>query len=352
MRILFVSDAWLPQVNGVVRTIQTTRDELSRRGHDVHVIGPDPFITLPLPTYSEIRLALLPGAKLATMIDDLAPDAIHIATEGPLGWAAREYCLNREIQFTTSYHTRFPEYIRKRLPIPLSWSYRVLRMFHAPASAVMVATPSVERLLRRRGFTHLQRWERGVDTEMFRPRDEPLLDLPRPILLYVGRLAVEKNVQAFLDLKTPGSKVLVGDGPELAGLQARYPDAHFLGAKHGEDLARHYAAADVFVFPSRTDTFGLVVLEALACGVPVAAYPVSGPLDILGPDGAGVGALDNDLDAAVARALTLDRQACRAFAEERSWGRAAEQFLSHLDPFERERLRRRAQAAANEEEAA
>ncbi len=344
MRILFISDAWLPQVNGVVRTLQTTRDELIAMGHEAQVIGPEHFVTMPLPTYSEIRLALLPGVKLGNMIDDIKPDAIHIATEGPLGWAAREYCLNREIQFTTSYHTRFPEYIRKRVPIPLAWTYRMLRMFHAPASAVMVATPSVERALRRRGFTHLERWERGVDTRQFHPLppdQRDFLDLPRPILVYVGRLAVEKNVKAFLQLKTPGTKLVVGDGPQAAGLMEKFPEAHFVGAKHGEELARYYGVGDVFVFPSLTDTFGLVVLEALACGVPVAAYPVTGPLDILGADGSGVGVLDEDLEKAVEGALALDPSACRAFAETRSWRRAAEQFLGHLDPFERERLQRR-----------
>lgn len=342
MRILFVSDAWHPQVNGVVRTIQTTAEELRAMGHSVDVIGPEPFATFPLPTYKEIRIAMLPGAKLADMIDDLMPDAIHIATEGPLGWAAREYCLNHEIQFTTSYHTQFPEYIKKRIPVPRSWIYRVLRLFHAPASAVMVTTPSMEAMLRNRGFTHLRRWSRGVSTDIFKPIPESerlFQDLPGPIMLYVGRVAVEKNIGAFLALKQPGTKIVVGDGPQLENLKKQHPDVKFVGSKKGEELSRHYASADVFVFPSRTDTFGLVVLEALASGVPVAAYPVTGPLDILGPDGSGVGILDENLDLAVERALKLDKNACLAFAEQRSWRKAAEQFISNLDPFESEKIK-------------
>ncbi len=332
MRILIVTDAWHPQVNGVVRTLQTTKAELEKLGHTVDVIAPDSFRTLPMPTYPEIRLAVRPGGKLRRMIDDLAPDAIHIATEGPLGFAARRYCLNRDIPFTTAYHTRFPEYIRDRVPVPLALSYAIVRRFHGPAHAVMVATPSIEADLKARGFRNIRRWTRGVDTELFRPRGKaPFDDLPRPVFLYVGRVAVEKNIEAFLALDLPGTKVVVGDGPQRAELQAKFPAVRFLGAKHGDDLAAHYAAADVFVFPSRTDTFGLVLLEALACGVPVAAYPVPGPLDVL--DGSSVGILDEDLRAACLKALEVPAGACRDYALKFSWRASAEQFLSNLRPL-------------------
>lgn len=332
MKILIVTDAWHPQVNGVVRTLQTTRTELEKLGHTVEVIAPDSFRTVPMPTYPEIRLAVRPGAKLRRMIDAMAPDAIHIATEGPLGFSARRYCLNRNIPFTTAYHTRFPEYIRDRAPVPLRLSYAIVRRFHGPAHAVMVATPSIEADLRARGFKNIRRWTRGVDTELFRPRSKALFDdLPRPVFLYVGRVAVEKNIEAFLSLDLPGTKVVVGDGPQRAELQAKFPAVRFLGAKHGDDLAAHYAAADVFVFPSRTDTFGLVLLEALASGVPVAAYPVPGPLDVL--DGSSVGILDEDLRAACLKALEVPAEACRDYALNFSWRASAEQFLSNLRPL-------------------
>jgi len=331
VNILIVTDAWHPQINGVVRTIDTTRAELEKLGHRVSVISPEGFRTVPLPTYPEIRIAVSPGRKLRRMIDDLGPDAIHIATEGPLGFAARRYCLTRGRPFTTAYHTRFPEYIRDRAPIPLSLSYAFVRRFHEPASAVMVATPSIERALVERGFRNIRRWGRGVDTELFRPRDKGFLDAPRPISMYVGRVAVEKNLDAFLRLDLPGTKVVVGDGPQLAELKARYPRVRFVGAMHGEELAAHYAAADVFVFPSRTDTFGLVLLEALASGVPVAAYPVPGPLDVL--DGADVGVLDEDLGRAVRGALEIPADRCREFALRHSWRASSEQFLANLRPF-------------------
>ncbi|WP_353857731.1 glycosyltransferase family 1 protein [Azospirillum formosense] len=331
MNILIVSDAWLPQVNGVVRTIGTVRAELEVMGHRVEVIGPDRFRTVPMPTYPEIRLALGAGRRLAAMIDALRPDCIHIATEGPLGFAARRYCLGRGRPFTTAYHTRFPEYLRDRAPVPLALSYAVVRRFHRPSAAVMVATPSIERDLAARGFTNIRRWTRGVDTALFRPRAKGFLALPRPIALYVGRVAVEKNLEDFLRLDLPGSKVVVGDGPARAELQQRYPEVHWAGARHGEELARHYAAADVFVFPSRTDTFGLVLLEALASGLPVAAYPVPGPLDVV--DGSGAGCLDEDLKAAVERALTIPPERCRDYALNFSWRRSAEQFLANLRPF-------------------
>lgn len=331
MNILIVTDAWTPQVNGVVRTIATVRAELEAMGHTVEVIGPDRFRTVPLPTYPEIRLALGAGRRLRAMVEAMRPDCIHIATEGPLGFAARRWCLKRGIPFTTAYHTRFPEYVRDRVPVPLALSYAVVRRFHKPASAVMVATPSIEQDLVARGFTNIRRWTRGVDTDLFRPRDKGFLDLPRPISLYVGRVAVEKNLEDFLKLDLPGTKVVVGDGPARAELQARYPEVHWAGARHGEDLARHYAAADVFVFPSRTDTFGLVLLEALASGVPVAAYPVPGPLDVV--NGSGTGCLSEDLAEAVETALTIPPERCRDYALGFSWRRSAEQFLANLRPF-------------------
>lgn len=331
MNILIVSDAWYPQVNGVVRTIATTRTELENLGHTVEVIGPDRFRTVPMPTYPEIRLALGAGRRLPPMIDAIQPDCIHIATEGPLGFAARRYCLKRDIPFTTAYHTRFPEYVRDRVPVPLALSYAVVRRFHKPSAAVMVATASIEAALRARGFVNIRRWTRGVDTELFRPRDKSFLDLPRPIAICVGRVAVEKNLEDFLKLDLPGTKVVVGDGPARSELEKKYPGVIWAGAKHGEELAQYYAAADVFVFPSRSDTFGLVLLEALASGVPVAAYPVPGPLDVL--NGSEVGIMDEDLGAAVAKALTVPAERCREYALNFSWRASAEQFLSNLRPF-------------------
>jgi len=325
-RILIVSDAWQPSVNGVVRTLEALTVELRALGHAVQVIGPERFFSLPLPSYPEVRLALPPPARLRAMIDGFAPTAIHIATEGPLGLAARRHCLARKLRFTTAFHTRFPEYLACRLPVPLTWSYAALRRFHAPADAVMVATPRLERTLRGRGFTRLRHWTRGVDTELFRPRDKSHLDGPRPISLYVGRVAVEKNLEAFLALDLPGCKYVVGDGPQLRWLQRRHPAVRFLGYKQGEELARCYAAADVFVFPSRTDTFGLVLLEALACGVPVAAYAVPGPLDVIGRS--MVGCLDDDLGRAVQAALAVPAAACRAYAMGFTWRNSARQFAA------------------------
>ncbi len=330
MRILVVSDAWHPQVNGVVRTLDTTRRELEAMGHAVEVVGPDRFRTFPMPSYPEIRLALRPGPKLARIMEDAQADAVHIATEGPLGLAARRWCRRRGVPFTTAYHTRFPEYVRDRLPVPLDLSYALVRRFHAPASAVMVATQTIEDDLARRGFRNIRRWSRGVDTELFRPRPKEFLDLPRPIFACVGRVAVEKNIEAFLALDLPGTKLVVGDGPALESLRRRFPEAVFVGARHGEDLARHFAAADVFVFPSRSDTFGLVLLEALACGVPVAAYPVPGPLDVIGDSGAGV--LDEDLRRAALAALTIDPALCREHALRFTWRASAQQFLDNLMP--------------------
>lgn len=271
-------------------------------------------------------------SAVADMINAIEPSAVHIATEGPLGWLARHYCLRRGYPFTTAYHTRFPEYVKPRFGIPHSWSYRVLRHFHGQSAGIMVSTPSIEAELRARGFdTPIRRWTRGVDLTLFRIRHDVDLRLPRPISLFVGRLAVEKNVEAFLKLQLPGSKVVIGDGPMRAQLHSHYPNAHFVGPQFGEDLARYYAGSDVLVFSSRTDTFGLVILEALASGLPVAAYPVPGPQDVL--DGFDVGVLDNDLGAAVKRALMIDRPRCRAWAERFSWDASADQFLSNLAVF-------------------
>lgn len=333
LNIAIVTDAWAPQMNGVVRTLGRTRDELIAAGHRPTFLGPQSFRSVPCPTYPEIRLAIFPYRRLAARLDALKPDAIHVATEGPLGIAARRYCLKRGIPFTTAYHTRFPEYVTARFGLPLRFTYAWLRHFHNAAQAIMVATPSIEAELRAQGFQNIKRWSRGVDTLLFRPRpqanDATRLDgLPRPIHLYVGRLAIEKNIEAFLSLDLPGSQIVIGDGPQGADLQARFPRAHFLGKQIGEGLARLYAAADVFVFPSLTDTFGLVILEALASGVPVAAYPVAGPKDII-RDGIS-GALDADLGLAIARARQVSRAACRAEAEKFSWAAATRQFISNL----------------------
>jgi glycosyltransferase involved in cell wall biosynthesis len=332
LSIAIVSDAWAPQINGVVRTLGRTVGELRELGHRVQVISPADFRTLPCPSYPEIRLAIAPRRGVARLLDQCQPDAVHIATEGPLGHAARSYCRRRRLAFSTAYHTRFPEYVAERFRIPLDLSYAVLRRFHAPAHTVMVATRSIADDLTQRGFGNIRFWSRGVDLDLFRPRpaDLParLRDLPRPIHLYVGRLAVEKNIEAFLKLDLPGSKLVVGDGPQRHYLERRYPEVVFVGSKQGEELARHYAAADVFVFPSLTDTFGLVVLEALASGVPVAAFPVAGPKDVIGESGAG--ALHQDLKTAIARALQIPAARCRAHAETFSWRAATRQFLQNL----------------------
>lgn len=349
MRIQIASDAWRPQVNGVVRTLETMETELRAMGHEVDYVTPDRFVTLPCPTYPEIRLALLPRRRVTGMIDSFQPAAIHISTEGPLGHAVRRYCLSRRLPFTTAFHTRFPEYIHARARIPLTATYAVLRRFHAPATRMMVATPSLRDELARRGFRNLAFWGRGVDLELFRPGPKDALAGPRPAWLYVGRVAVEKNVEAFLALDLPGAKHVVGDGPQLAELRRRHPEVRFHGAKHGAELARCYAGADVFVFPSLTDTFGLVLLEALACGVPVAAYPVTGPLDVIGD--APVGVLDHDLAAAARRALQIDPGLCRAFAERHSWRASAEQFLANLAPFPTTSGRRAANPSATPAEA-
>jgi glycosyltransferase involved in cell wall biosynthesis len=329
LKILIVTDAWAPQVNGVVRTLEILGRDLAALGHDVRFVTPEGRTTIALPTYSEIRLSIFSQRALEEEIREFAPDAIHIATEGTLGFAARAICQKYHIPFTTSFHTRFPEYIHARFPFVRERQvYRLLRWFHAPATAMMVATPSLKRELETQGFHNLRIWSRGVDTDLFRPIPDTGLPYPKPIWLYVGRIAVEKNVEAYLKLDLPGTKVVVGEGPARTELARSYPEAKFLGPKTGEDLARIYAASDVFVFPSKTDTFGLVVLEALACGTPVAAYPVQGPKDVVG--GAAVAALDHDLEAAARAALTIPRDAAREFALANSWRACTLQFLSNL----------------------
>jgi glycosyltransferase involved in cell wall biosynthesis len=328
MRIMIVSDAWFPQTNGVVNTLAQTAAWLGRFGHEVRLSVPRDFRTIACPSYPEIRVALRPMAQLAESLMRFRPQAVHIATEGPLGFAARRYCLRRGLHFTTSYHTQFPQYLRSRWPIPLAFSYWALRRFHGAAQHCMVSTDSVQCELAARGFVNLVRWRRGVDTELFRPRSKAFLKLPRPIAAYVGRLAIEKNVDAFLRMPWAGSRIVIGDGPERARLQAQYPAAAFLGFRFGEDLAQHLAASDVLVFPSRTDTFGLVNLEAMACGVPVAAFPVTGPIDVV-QDGR-TGALDAELHLAAQRALHIDPQACRAHALRSSWTACTREFEANL----------------------
>ncbi|MDP1628531.1 glycosyltransferase family 1 protein [Parvibaculum sp.] len=336
LRIVIVSDAAPPQVNGVVRTLQQLTQNLTAMGHEVTFITPDMFTTVPLPTYKEIRLALFPGRKIARMIREANPNAIHIATEGPLGLAARAFCIRKNIPFSTSFHTRFAEYLNARTGIPLSWGYAFLRRFHAKATALMVATPSLQAELRERGFGEPVIWSRGVDTALYRPRpefaDAHPMGLARPVWLNVGRIAVEKNIEAFLDLDLPGTKMVVGEGPRLEYLKKRYPQAHFTGPLFGEELAEAYAAADVFVFPSRTDTFGLVLIEAMATGTPVAGYPVQGPGDVLAftPDGMKAGALDEDLKTACMNALRLNRDDARAYAMTFAWEACAKQFIVNL----------------------
>ena len=333
MKIALVTDAWLPQTNGVVRTLAVTVERLTQAGHEVTAITPADFRTIPCPTYPEIRLSLFAAGKVRRRLDALDPDAVHIATEGPLGLAARSWCLRRGRAFTTSYHTRFPEYVRARFPIPLALSYAFLRWFHGSAARTLVATPSMRSALVERGFRNLVLWSRGVDTELFRPRDESCLELPRPIWLYFGRVSVEKGIEDFLSLDLPGTRLVVGDGPATEGLRRKYPGAVFTGYRFGEELARHVAAADVFVFPSRTDTFGLVLLEAMACGVPVAAYPVTGPIDVVKIGVTGV--LSEDLQVAALAALNLDRRACREHALRYTWEEATRQFVASLAPASR-----------------
>lgn len=330
MRIAIATDAWTPQVNGVVTTLRHTRDTLIAAGHEVLMVTPEGRRGVPCPTYPEIRLSLFPGRAIRAELDAFDPDCVHVATEAPIGLAVRRYCIRRGLPFTTAYHTQFPEYIRARFPIPIEWTIAALRWFHGPAARTMVPTEGIRSLLEGRGFTDVVIWTRGVQTDVFRPDEPVAYDLPRPIWIYVGRVAVEKNIEAFLGLELPGSKVVIGDGPDRLRLAERYAGCHFLGFKFGRELARHEAGADVFVFPSRTDTFGIVMLEAMACGLPVAAYPVTGPIDVVRPGETGV--LDDDLAGACTAALALDRAACRRYAESRGWEHSTAEFLSHLAP--------------------
>lgn len=330
MRILIVTDAWEPQVNGVVRTIKSTRRELEKSGHVVELLTPLEFKTIPCPTYPDIRLSLLPKAKVIQRIEAFKPDAIHIATEGPLGIAARAWALHHQFPFTTAYHTRFPEYVHARLRIPLSWTYQYLKWFHGPSKAIMAPTLVVKHDLEQAGFNNVVLWSRGVELDIFTPRKVQRLGTRPPIFLYVGRVAVEKNIEAFLALDLPGSKWVAGEGPALPALRAKYPKANFMGVLNQNELAEVYSSADVFVFPSKTDTFGLVLLEAMACGLPVAAYPVTGPLDVIGD--APAGALHHDLRQACLDALELKREDAVAHAQKFSWAAATQQFINHLHP--------------------
>jgi glycosyltransferase involved in cell wall biosynthesis len=334
-RLVIVTDAWLPQTNGVVRTLTTVVGELRAMGHIVEVIGPDRFRTIPCPTYSDIPLALLPRRRMVRLIEAFGPDALHIATEGPLGMAARGWARRMGFAFTTAFHTRFAEYLKARTGFPLRPVYAWLRRFHSAAQGMMVATQSLRDDLTARGFRNIRPWSRGVDLALFKPEPRGQWDLPRPIFLHVGRVAVEKNIGAFLDLDLPGSKIVVGGGPILPRLRREYPNVLFTGPLRDEALARAYAGADVFVFPSLTDTFGLVLLEALASGTPVAAYPVTGPIDVLADAHGRIGAVNADLRVAAMDALGADRAACRAHAERYSWRACAEVFLSHLVPLSR-----------------
>jgi glycosyltransferase involved in cell wall biosynthesis len=328
MRVLIATDAWRPQVNGVVRTLGALARAAGKLGVTIDFLSPDGFPSFPVPTYPGLRLAVPSRRRIAERIEAAQPDAIHIATEGPIGFAVRSYCRKRGRPFTTSYTTRFPEYISVRSPIPQDWVYAALRWFHNAGAVTMVATPSLTSELGGRGFTNLGMWTRGVDVDLFRPDRVADLTFPRPIFMTVGRVAVEKNLEAFLSLDLPGTKVVIGDGPQLPKLKLDFPDAKFLGPLENGTLAAHLAAADVFVFPSRTDTFGIVQLEALASGVPVAAYPVTGPKDVIG--GHPIGALDEDLGRACMAALGMSRDACRRYALDYSWENSARQFIGHV----------------------
>ncbi|MGB7755130.1 MAG: glycosyltransferase family 1 protein [Salinisphaera sp.] len=331
MRIALVTDAWHPQINGVVRTWSTVQDELTRLGHEVTPITPDGFRSLPCPGEPEIRLALATAAQVGRRLARARPEAIHIATEGPLGQAARRYCRRHRLDFTTSYHTHFPQYLEMRMGVPRRLTFSVMRRFHAAAKRVLVTTDTLAGELAAHGITHTVLWPRGVDARGFAPRDDAVvIDGPKPVMIYVGRVAVEKNIGDFLDLDVPGTKVVVGDGPQLAELQRRYPEVVFAGWQTGEDLARWYAAGDVFVFASRTDTYGLVLLEALASGLPVAAYPVPGPADVLG-HAPQVACLHDDLATAVRGALALSPEDARTFALDYSWTACAERFVDQVE---------------------
>jgi glycosyltransferase involved in cell wall biosynthesis len=330
MKIALATDAWQPQISGVVTTLNQTVYRLRRKGHEVLVVHHGLFETIPCPTYPEIRLAINHWFKISRMMDRFQPDAIHIATEGPIGLSCRKYCRKNLLDFTTSFTTRFDEYVALRFLIPSRFVFKGLKWFHSASSNVMVASLPLERELKAKGFSNTALWPRSVDTDLFRMRVKDFISDSRPVFLYVGRVAVEKNIEAFLNLDLPGTKYVVGDGPMLCQLAETFPQVRFAGAKHGEELARYYAAADVLVFPSLTDTFGIVMLEALACGVPVVGYPVRGPADIIVQGKTGF--FDNDLRDAAVKALDLDPVQCRAFAEKYSWERSVELFLHNLVP--------------------
>lgn len=337
MRIAIITDAWSPQVNGVVRTLQSVRTELEAQGHEVLVVSPDLFYSMPCPTYPEIRLAFASTSAVGHMLEEFSPQAVHLATEGPVCLAARRWCLARDFPFTTAYHTQFPDYVAARTGVNPEWVWRYIQWFHSPAQSILASTESIAATLRAHGLNNIRHWGRGVDLSTFGdPKPDPAIRaLPGPIQLYVGRVAIEKNIESFLTATHPGSKVIVGDGPALASLRTKFPEAHFLGPKFGADLASAYAAADVFVFPSKTDTFGLVMIEALACGVPVAGYPVTGPIDVLTPE---TGAMAENLDDAIAEALTRDRATCREYGQGFTWAKSAHQFLHALVPITDEAL--------------
>jgi glycosyltransferase involved in cell wall biosynthesis len=335
LKITIATDAWDPQTNGVVTTLKATIERLGRLGHEVRVISPQGLASIPAPSYPEIRLAIAPGFHIAREIKAFRPHAIHIATEGPIGVAMRRYCRRHGMPFTTAYHTRYPEYLNARWPIPLSVSYAWLRRFHGAAARTFVSSNSLRSQLSSRGFQHLHQWQRGVDLQLFRPLPgqvpAELQNVPRPIMAYMGRVAIEKNIDAFLRLKLPGTKLIIGNGPARAELSARYPEALFVGFRYGDELAAMLSAADAFVFPSLTDTFGLAMIEALACGVPVAAFPVPGPIDVIERGVTGV--LNEDLTAAIEGALKLDRHVCAERAKAFTWEAATEQFLDGLEPI-------------------
>ncbi len=333
MRIVIVTDAWEPQVNGVVRTLQSVKRVLEGQGHKVLVISPDRFHSIPCPTYPEIRLAMVRSRTIGDLLDEFSPHAVHLATEGPVCVAARRWCLRHDFPFTTAYHTQFPDYVEARSGVPAEWVWRYIRWFHAPAQSILASTASIRQALVDHGLTQIRHWGRGVDLTNFHPGVVPhpaMAALPGPVQLYVGRVAVEKNLEAFLASAHPGTKVVVGDGPARAALEAKYPDAKFMGSMFGAELAQAYRAADVFVFPSKTDTFGLVMIEAMACGTPVAGYPVTGPVDILTPE---TGAMAEDLSVAIAEALTRDRAACATYGRSFTWEASAAQFLAALVPI-------------------
>ncbi len=333
MRIVIITDAWHPQINGVVTTLTNTCTELEKLGHTVKIIDPSLFKAIPCPGYPHFHLAFLCGPKLRPIVEQFKPDAIHIATEGPVGYAARRYCFYKGYRYTTSLHSRYPEYLKIRVGFPLFISHTYLRWFHRKSARIMVATESLQRELTSKGYKKLVLWQLGVDTELFHPSDKMFMlnsgiQDKRPISMYTGRIAIEKNIEAFLKLDLPGTKYIIGDGPLRETLTDQYPDVHFVGYKQGKELARYMAAADVFVFPSKTDTFGLVLLESLACGVPVAAYPVTGPNDVISDP--QVGTLDNNLRAAALKSLSLDADDCRRYALNYSWLQSAKQFVGNL----------------------